>query len=561
MTEAVIDRTVHLLHAILHTHRLSNVATPRLTLLSALDRLAQGAPHSTESLDAAVSSVLQESDGSWLVSDAYWRLRREECGTTPGLVFTPPDLAETMVSNLLQGLPVVDLCAGTGMLALHAAERGYRVTAVERDPELTRILASLAAIKGLHRHISIITGDAFDFSSDCPCQIISNPPYTRHQALTRNEKRNLRRLADSLGVPLHGSSGHYAYFMIHAWTARWSKHEVLLVPTNWLETRYGAALRDYLASFKTVSITPLTRTGNLPTFRHSLSTSCVVTTIDKPTTRLSTNGSSDSRELLPDRSLKGPLTALDSPSKIRIYGIRQISRSSVMLGDILRVRRGIATGANEFFVVSEVDKDKWNLPDNELVEVVRKLRHYNSRGTPSFLWVPSVNPSPNSLERIKFGEALGYHRRSLCRARQPWWRITVPSIPTYLIGYMGRDMPTIISNYKCLMNLNNIHGVDPRSGMSIQIADRLVGWLASSDGKKAILERSRFYQGGLWKIEPGDMNRLVLPTSLICDLGKGVGGDHLDDNEKSMAPSADENACTDFESAWKERRSRMGVLL
>ena len=44
---------------------------------------------------------------------------------------------------------ILDLGAGTGRVSLHLAERGYSVTAIDRDPQLLAALATRAAERGL----------------------------------------------------------------------------------------------------------------------------------------------------------------------------------------------------------------------------------------------------------------------------------------------------------------------------------------------------------------------------------------------------------------------------
>ena len=486
--------------------------TGRFALVGALERLAGGYACNGDRADRAIRSVLKDHNGIWHISEMYWRLRRMEATIAHGLVFTPPELADSVVTNLMNGLPVVDLGAGTGMLSIAAARRGFHVTAVEQDPEMACVLSSLAEIEGVADYISVVIGDALDYTTDCPSQIMSNPPYTRHHSLSDRDKRALLRLSETLGTPLRGSAGHYAYFMLYAWKALWSRREVLLIPTNWLEAKYGQPLRDYLTSEKDFVVASVGHSDGRSAFQHALTTSCILTTTAKRrelsrvegpiVSRLSSCGSA---------SVSNDATAAPN---LRLLGGRQSHQEGITVGNILRVRRGIATGANDLFVVSLEDNEALNLPMDELVPILRKLKDYENRQVASFLWVPKAKPSKPSLQRIRYGQKLQYHRRTLCMTRTPWWQLSIPNVPRYLLSYMGRHRPTILRNHRGLLNLNNIHGVNPIDGVAPDIADRVVDWLSSTDGQNAILDRARRYQGGLWKIEPGDMHGIVVPPSL-----------------------------------------------
>ena len=61
------------------------------------------------------------------------------------------------------GDPVLDVGAGTGRVALDLARAGYRVTALDRDPDLIRALAERSATVRVGRNVQIV-----DVSSQAP---------------------------------------------------------------------------------------------------------------------------------------------------------------------------------------------------------------------------------------------------------------------------------------------------------------------------------------------------------------------------------------------------------
>jgi hypothetical protein len=469
--------------------------------------------------DSVIERLAKNEDLPWVIATAYCWLRRRENALPDGTVFTPPWLANEVVERLLPGLTVVDLGAGSGMLTLAAARRGFRVIAIEEDAELAAVLDSLARIMKLRGRIELRIGDALSYSRRTEGQIMANPPYTRHHSIPMERKRALAKLARKFDVPLPLTTGYYGYFMVYAWSTEWSKREVLLLPTNWLEAHYGQALRRLLLA-RGYEISLVENGNHGPVFDHALTTVCLVTT--QP--HLSA-GNGFARKI-PIRILRAPNAGVSedefsgrtlSPWLKQRLSARDEGgpKTGHVLADIFRVKRGIATGDNEFFVLSKTSTRNLGLLRAELVGILRRLSAYPRSKDITYLWVPKENPSAASLLRISEGEQLEVNRRYLCRHRKPWWHIAVPSPPAYFLSYMGRGEPQIVDNRNGLLNLNNIHGLYLREGVAIDLGRRVAKWLGSTQGTATFLNHARHYFGGMWKLEPGDVERLKLPPSLF----------------------------------------------
>ncbi len=95
---------------------------------------------------------------------------------------TPADLAAHLVHLAdLQGdlgRPVIDLGAGTGVLALGAALKGARVLGVERDPAALQVARENAARLDLARDPDWVVGDATRLPvCGTDLTVLSNPPF------------------------------------------------------------------------------------------------------------------------------------------------------------------------------------------------------------------------------------------------------------------------------------------------------------------------------------------------------------------------------------------------
>ena len=102
----------------------------------------------------------------------------------------------------------------------------------------------------------------------------------------------------------------------------------------------------------------------------------------------------------------------------------------VRLGDVVEVRFGIKTGANEFFYLNHERIQAWDITDKFLKPVIKSPRECKSiRVDPSQLQFKlfmchadkSALAGTAALEYIEWGESQGYHQRPSCRGRTRWW--------------------------------------------------------------------------------------------------------------------------------------------
>lgn len=482
---------------------------PRAALLDAVDSIASSSSQRT-GLAQVISGVPRGLELCWEVSRSLWGPQQRNGALRHGVVFTPPSLARAMADKLIPGRLVVDLGAGTGMLAFAAAERGFQVIAVEHDEGFARLIESLADVLGFSDRVKVVAADALSYSGPPNSQIISNPPYTRHHLLETDLKRKLQELALNLGVGIPQTAGHYAYFMLRAWLANWSKNEVLLVPTNWLETRYGKPLREILRkrSYELAVADP----GTTGLFAHAYTTTCIVTTSSDSAQPVA---ATDQKITLLGDAVPPSTTASTSLGAWRQRLSPSPAPSGHLLGEVFRTRRGLATGSNEFFLISADDAEELSIPRSELVPVIRSLAGLSGVET-QYLWVTGSPPSEASRRRIAEGEARSIHLRYLCKTRNPWWQLRPAPPPDFLLTYMGHGRPKLLANGAGLVNLNSTHGLYRAAGVSEEVATRISAWLTEGDGGEALLQQARHYQGGLWKLEPGDVAKTPIPEELFA---------------------------------------------
>jgi hypothetical protein len=386
-----------------------------------------------------------------------------------GQFATPPALALSIARyahSLLEGKSVrfLDPAVGTGsfysaLLQAFPPERIEAATGVELDPSFSQAAAALWENTGLR----IVSGD---FTEQRPPSqrfnlIITNPPYVRHHHLAASQKDRLRQqLAHSLNFDVSGLAGLYCYFLLlcHNWMEDGGL-AVWLIPSEFMDVNYGAALRRYLAE----RVTLLHIHRFCPTdvqFTDALVSSAVVVFRKLPPpqdhpARFSFGGPIEH----PQKEATVPVETLRSSRKWTQFpgGAAASGTGELTLGDIFSIKRGLATGANSFFILTEVNAQHLDLPQRFLKPILPGPR-YLTRDVVEALpsGAPDVSPRlylldcsepeervrtlwPRLYEYLQQGRAQNIHATYLTSRRTPWYSQEQRPPAPFLCTYMGRS--------------------------------------------------------------------------------------------------------------------------
>ena len=199
------------------------------------------------------------------------------------------------------------------------------------------------------------------------------------------------------------------------------------------------------------------------------------------------------------------------------------------LGDYFRVQRGIATGANRFFIMTAEQAAQRRIPGQCLRAILPGPRHLDldevhadAMGQPQLarrLWILDCRLSEEEirdrlpdlwlyLDAGKAEIAKGY----LCGRRAPWYAQEVRAPTFFLCTYIARrrrDGRTqrFIFNRSQAIAANGYLMLYPRPALERFIAGdperaRLVWQVLSKIGAATLSAGGRVYGGGLYKIEP-----------------------------------------------------------
>lgn len=463
------------------------------------------------------------------------RLNPREQRYEIGQFFTPAPIAELMADAVREIEPetVLDPGVGGGVL-LRAVGEGPRLFGLDIDAVAAKLAA--ASMSGEHE---ILAGDFLDakrwpLSEASFDAVIANPPYVRHHNLSTEHKLLARHYSARFGFKVSSLSGSYVYFFLEALLRLNDGGRLAFItPTEFLDVRYGQAVKEALLDHCEIDEIVVMEMDELA-FEGVLTTSAITiaTRHRSPSRRFrlvegKLNGSIEKgREIQLAAEIapaKLPWTPLLPSRAERIAPLLQ--GRTARLGDYCKVRRGIATGDNSFFVMTRAEVERWEIEQRFLVPVVLGSKDLPQQGSLDadfhasriaegargllFFCHDQIEAlrGTNALRYIEHGLELGLHKRFNCRARTPWYGVEPVPPADFFATYMSRSRARIVRNLagaRCMTSLLNVWarpGVDPES---------LRQSLEDSTNAQLLREFGRTYGGGLAKIEPGDLVRLPI---------------------------------------------------
>jgi hypothetical protein len=486
-----------------------------------------------------------------------------------GQFATPSALAEAMVRLAQQLFPDIrrvrflDPALGTGVFysaLLRVYRPGNIVSTIgfEIDSRLSALAEQLWRPFGLQVVRKDFTcAEPPKDDHDKPNLVVCNPPYVRHHHLDRETKTRLKtRVARCGGLLINGLTGLYGYFLIlaHQWLAK-DAGAIWIVPAELLDVNYGEALKRYLR--RQVTLLRIHRFDPSDVqFTDALVTSLIIafrSSAPQPDHRVHLTYGGD----LLAPAFERWVEARDLDPAVKWGPYFSGSQSSAplpghpTLGDFFVVRRGLATGANDFFVLAAAEASRLELPPNFLSPVLpsprfisREVVEADDNGFPRMLPKlvlldcslprPEVRRRFPSLDRyLQTGEAHGIPARYLPSSRTPWYRQECRPPAPILATYMGRKKRDgrslrFIRNLSKATALNVYLLLYPKPELALAIErqpsllDQIFCILESLEDLERV---GRVYGGGLSKVEPRELARLRLPDDLaaaIRDAGQGV---------------------------------------
>ena len=405
-----------------------------------------------------------------------------------------------------------------------------------------------------------------DFLEVDPCDLpkfnalICNPPYKRHHDMSKKYKEYVyNRILRGTGIRVPKNSSLYLHFFIHATQFLADEGRMIfLTPSQYLNNKFGAVLRDVLTEeFQLHGLVLFDE--HLSIFPDAMSTACL-TLLEKRQPEagdevmlIKTKRIVEAQVLLD--ALQSQLFKGISVRKIHLKKLREKKKWRALfetsclpycatrnLQDFATAKRGLATGANDFFVLTDEEASELGIERQFLRPVLAKAHDapyfdfvkedwVNLKENGKKVWLFSCDLSKeqlantNALYHIERGEKLKYNNRYITSHQRPWYRLERRAPSKIIFTYMSKGNPRFIYNEAKIVTLNSFHCIYPNNStcMNDKKVKALLAYLNSSTLRRILPYLGRIYSGGLLKIEPSEAQNL--PVVDIDKLSRGEVAD------------------------------------
>mgnify|MGYP000309578423 CR=1 FL=1 len=467
-----------------------------------------------------------------------------------GQVFTPPAVAGPMTAWAVAQRPrrILDPCLGRGIFVQCVAELRHRgivprdaeVQAYELDPRMVLAYRAGAARRGDLR-VRVTQGD---FLRSRPAgrfdAAICNPPYVRHHEHDVEETL-FRRFDRLVGARLSRLTNTYGLFLLRIWSLlAEGGRAAIITPAEWLNADFGCAIKRYLLAQN--AIDGILQFDHATGVFDGVLTTAAITLLrrgrgdDEPVRLRGVRSAAELERF--DGGLAYAPSQLDPSAKWSPLFERRLRRNGrvVALGDVARCVRGIATGANRYFVlkpselaVTGIDRADVTPCISKAAQVVAPrltaadMRRLIAADERVLLLTPREPLRPAVRQYLALGRRLGVHRRYLPRHRPRWYQPERREPAPIWVNVFARGAFRFVRNEAGVLHLTAFHAIYPRAGVD---SDGLHAALCDVRTQAELQREMRIYGGGLRKLEPRDVERIGVADPLRrlrCETGQARG--------------------------------------
>ena len=461
------------------------------------------------------------------LEDLYTRQTDEKKIKKLGQVFTPQEVAVFMAGWLTSDraskqLRVLDPAVGNCVFghAIKSVCPSAFITGYEVDPEIIDFFSSRTSV-----YDQLIIDDFFnlDWDNKFDC-IICNPPYNRFQSVD-NRAEILRSINDHSAIKLNGQTNQYAMFLMKCMHLLSDAGRLcFLIPFEFMNSKFGEPLKKMMIEDNLLSKVVFFD-DEYSLFEGRLTTSCLIM-IDKEKkdfaefVRVTSENELSSQEFDFEQKVVIPYKSLSASDKWQsriAFASNTPSSAPCTIGDFCTVRRGIATGANSYFLLSKEDVSKYEIAEENIIPCVVKsadikanvltqpdLNTMIESSKPSYLFSPINLNCPGTRSYLEKGVEEQVDKKYLPAHRREWYRAENVTPAPILISTACRGSLKVVRNIAMATNLTTFHCVYPLEAYE-DLVDVIFCYLLSNVGQDLIRGNKKVLASGLDKYQPNDI--------------------------------------------------------
>lgn len=474
-----------------------------------------------------------------------------------GQFWTPDWVTEAMVEYVLtkEAITVFDPAVGAGAffraVKTISKEKGMYTLLAGMDIDASTLQQAIDLGLSKDDIKNVVIGDfVFNPPQRKFSAIVANPPYIRHHRISLGDKEKLKRLSlQTIGKVLDGRAGLHIYFLIQALSLLEENGRLtFIVPADTCEGKSANELWHWISRYYALDAVvtfapdaspfPNVDTNPIIIFIRKSKPSgkfvwakCYEPQSNTLRTWVKSGFPAKGAKLLNavERDLsEGLETGLSRPPITEKMG-------RYVLGDFVQVVRGIATGANEFFFLTDEQAKESGIPEKYFVRAIGRTRDVpadeitketinslKAKGRPTLLLSLNGEPYdayPDAVKQyLKTGEKNGFPQRPLISQRKPWYKMETRVPPPFLFAYLGRRNSRFIRNTAKIIPLTSFLCVYPKHNEK-EYVERLWKILSHPDLVANLVLIGKSYGDGAVKVEPRSLEKLPIPDSVVEQSG------------------------------------------
>jgi len=475
-----------------------------------------------------------------LIEENYSKNKNVKYRRSLGQFFTPFKIAQFMsewiLNNPEQNLKILDPAAGFGIFE-RALEYENKTNGKNLEFKIWEIDDSISMelskiIQKLNINAEIFSDDFLNGAWEEKYDgIIANPPYYKHHHIS-NKSEVHQKICLKTSFKFSVQTNIYCWFLIKSLNLLNDDGRLaFIVPSEFLNANYGEQIKNYLRQSELmIHLVNIHFQKNV--FENALTTSIIILgeKVREKHDAISFYNVSNIEELnslksflntYPHKSIH--ISNLNPKFKWRNYfnGYEEgeLTKKLIPFSKFGNFSRGIATGANQYFTLTEKEVKQYEIPNKCLIPCITKAIHVkdiqfietdferlSTENKKVYLFDGQKSGNENCRRYLRRGELLGISKRYLTKNRNPWYALEKRDVSKIWVAVFGRKGLKFIWNSTNCLTLTCFHVFYPTK-MGEKYLDILFLYLNTSFAKELINKEKREYGNGLEKFEPNDINK------------------------------------------------------